>query len=451
MSQWRWNAMQNSTRRGSMSLPIQVQSQLYHFKSRILALVAAHIFSVVMVSQLFGISRKTFYKYRHQAEQGSLASCNCTPRVHGSAKPQRIIDAVLQAKAHSPSFGKQRLANVLYHQGIAISPNTVQRILRKHAPSVQAVPCPPCHWSAFEALAPHVLWAMDICYLYTRKHDGFDRYLITILDDHSRTVIASGLSERQTAAEVVAVLKAAVLTYGVLQRLVCDHGSQFTCSEFRRVCALIQLAVDYAPPQYPQYKGKIERFFRTARSETPRAQGSEMATGLHAGWIAEYNHNRIHSRVTDAAGHAQAPVFRLRWKPSAACPLPPAISVDDVLHVQRPRAGPRTRQVNAARCLRYRKQSYHFPELNKGDVVEVNEGKDQIDFAYLGDVVQSIRKPLRQHTATTRKVHTGGLVKFKQQRMQLDLPKGTHVVVLREGGEYIFYAGGQVVSRMPGQ
>ena len=47
------------------------------------------------------------------------------------------------------------------------------------------------------------MWAMDICYLYTRKHDGFDRYLITILDDHSRTVIASGLSERQTVAEVV--------------------------------------------------------------------------------------------------------------------------------------------------------------------------------------------------------------------------------------------------------
>ena len=42
---------------------------------------------------------------------------------------------------------------------------------------------------------------MDICYLYTSKHDGFDRYLITILDDHSRTVIASGLYARQTVAE----------------------------------------------------------------------------------------------------------------------------------------------------------------------------------------------------------------------------------------------------------
>src|SRR5262244_1711176 len=87
----------------------------------------------------------------------------------------------------------------------------------------------------------------------------------------------------------------------------------------------------------------------------------------------------------------------------------------------------------------------------KGDIIEVNEGKDQIDFAYLGNVVQSIRKPLRQQTATTRKVQTGGLVKFKQQRIQLDLPKGTHVVVLREGRDYLFYLGEQIVFRMTGQ
>ena len=81
----------------------------------------------------------------------------------------------------------------------------------------------------------------------------------------------------------------------------------------------------------------------------------------------------------------------------------------------------------------------------------VNAGKDQIGFAYLGNVVQSIRKPLRHHTATARKVQTGGLVKFKQQRIQLDLPKGTYVVVLREGQDYLFYLGDQVVFRMTGQ
>ena len=83
--------------------------------------------------------------------------------------------------------------------------------------------------------------------------------------------------------------------------------------------------------------------------------------------------------------------------------------------------------------------------------IEVNEVKDQIDFFYLGKLAQSIRKPVRQHTATTRKVQTGGLVKFKQPRIQLDLPKGTHVVVLREGPDYLFYLGEQVVFRMTGQ
>jgi transposase InsO family protein len=434
-----------------MSLPVQVQSRLYHFKTQMLGVVAAHVFSVVMVSRLCGISRNTCYKYYHHTGQGSLASFDCTPHVHGSAKPHPIVDAVLRAKAQYPSFGTQRLANLLYHQGVRISPNTVQRILRKEAPSVPPVPCPRHRWNAFEALAPHVIWARDICSLYTRKQDGCERYLITILDDHSRTVIASRLYERQTVSAVVEVLKAAVLTYGVPRQLVCDHGSQFTCSELRRVCAAIQWTVDYTSLHYPQSKGKSERFFRTARSEMPRAQAPDMATGLHTVWIEEYHHERIHSRVTDAAGHAQAPVVRWRWKPSAARPLPPALSVDDVWHVQRPRTGPRTRQVNAARCISYRKQSDHFPALYKGDVIEVNEGKDHIDFAYLGSLVKRISKPLRQHTATTRQVHTGGLVKFRQQWIQLDRPKGTFVVVLREGRDSMFYAGDQVIFRMTGQ
>jgi hypothetical protein len=38
---------------------MQVQSRLYHFKTQMLGLVAAHVFSVVMVSRLFGISRNT--------------------------------------------------------------------------------------------------------------------------------------------------------------------------------------------------------------------------------------------------------------------------------------------------------------------------------------------------------------------------------------------------------
>jgi hypothetical protein len=49
------------------------------------------------------------------------------------------------------------------------------------------------------------------------------------------------------------------------------------------------------------------------------------------------------------------------------------------------------------------------------------------DGVYLENVVKRIRKPFGQYIATTRTVPTGGLVPFTQQRLQLDLPKGTHV------------------------
>ena len=166
---------------------------------------------------------------------------------------------------------------------------------------------------------------MDICYLYTSGKDGFDRFLISIIDDHSRKIVASGLYTQQTVCEVMEVLKAAVLKHGVPIQLVCDHGSQFTCSEFRRVCAAIGLEVDYAPPYYPQYKGKIERLFRTGREEMPSSDQPEIAATLHSDWIDKYNQVRIHSAVTDKDGHAQPPQYRFDWKPSAARPLPSEI------------------------------------------------------------------------------------------------------------------------------
>jgi hypothetical protein len=175
-----------------MSLPIHVQSQLYHCKSRRLALVAAPVCSVGMVSRLCDISRKTLSHERHQAEPGRLASWDGPPRGHGSATPQRRREAVLQAQAHAPGGGQQRRAPSLAHPGMALSPKTVQRLLRPQALPGPAVPGPPGPWSACAALAPHALWARDSGALATRQPDGWARSLLPILDDPARTGIARG-------------------------------------------------------------------------------------------------------------------------------------------------------------------------------------------------------------------------------------------------------------------
>jgi len=73
------------------------------------------------------------------------------------------------------------------------------------------------------------------------------------------------------------------------------------------------------------------------------------------------------------------------------------------------------------------------------------------DVVDLENVGKRIRKPFCQYRATTRTVHTGGLVPCTPQRLQLDLPKGTPVMVFGEGQDAIVSAGDQMVCRMTGQ
>ena len=67
------------------------------------------------------------------------------------------------------------------------------------------------------------------------------------------------------------------------------------------------------------------------------------------------------------------------------------------------------------------------------------------------NVVKRLRKPCCHSRATTCTGHTGGLVPCTQQRLQLDLPQGTHVMVRGEGQDAIVSAGDRIVGRTTGQ
>jgi len=189
----------------------------------------------------------------------------------------------------------------------------VQSILKAHNKALPKRKRAKRFWRCFEAIGPNALWSVDICHLYTLKKNGFNLYLITILDDHSRYVVGSSVFEQATVIEVVDVLRNAVTKYGVPQTIVCDNGSQFTCTEFRRICQSIGLLIDYAPKNYPRYKGKIERFFRTTREEMKPGENVAQARHFHGCWILHYNHSRIHSSVVDNCQKEHPPLFRVMY------------------------------------------------------------------------------------------------------------------------------------------
>jgi hypothetical protein len=376
-----------------MSRPMPVQSRRYHVHTQLLGLGAAHVCSVVRVSRRFGLSRHTFYQYGHHAEQGPLASVAGTPPVHGSATPPPLVEAVWRAQGPHPRVGKPRRATRLDPHGGRLAPTTGPRRVRQAAPSVPPVPGPRHRWNACAARAPHVIWARARGSRDPRTHAGLARALLSSRAEHARPGIARGWSERQPVSAVVAGRQAAVLPSGVPPPRVCAHGRPCTGRPCRRVGAARPLTVESAPPHDPPDQGQSARFCRPARRARPRAQAPDRATGVPTVGSEAENHDRLPRRVTAAAGPAQAPGLRVRWQPSAARPVPLALSVDDGVPVQPPRPGPWTRPGKAARGRSERKPAAHVPARHTGEVIDVNAGTDHLDVASLGPLVQRRRQP----------------------------------------------------------
>src|SRR5262245_12405510 len=71
----------------------------------------------------------------------------------------------------------------------------------------------------------------------------------------------------------------------------------------------------------PSVPGKDQALFSHCAPRDAPAPTPAIATGLHTVWIEEYNHDRIHRRVTDAAGHGADPSVSLALEAQRGAPL----------------------------------------------------------------------------------------------------------------------------------
>jgi transposase InsO family protein len=76
----------------------------------------------------------------------------------------------------------------------------------------------------FAARRRHQFWSADVRYLKGLKLPG-RFYVISVLDNHSRTILASAVTRTQDLASYLAVLYAAIERYGSPEVLVTDGGA----------------------------------------------------------------------------------------------------------------------------------------------------------------------------------------------------------------------------------
>jgi len=129
--------------------------------------------------------------------------------------------------------------------------------------------------------------------------------LTLLLCRHSRMVLGFSIGfEPPSELSVMRALRHAILSkayvkeqypdihhewpaYGIPHTLICDNGLEFHSHQLKRVCAELNIELQFCPKQQPHYKGAVERFLGTLnRAVCHRIPGTTFSNIAHRG---DYN------------------------------------------------------------------------------------------------------------------------------------------------------------------
>jgi putative transposase len=243
---------------------------------------------------------------------------------HSHAPHQPATKVTLRAMyevkklAENPELGAYRVSAALEQMGIKLSRSTCGRLLsvnrelyhlqmpRKGGRPKAAMP--------FRAERRHQFWSVDIRYLDMHRLENVEMvYCISILENFSRSVLASAISLRQDSEAFFAVFYKAVRAYGVPEVLVSDNGSVFISHATRRVCEQLGIEKKEIKKGKP-YQNYIESMFNVQRRMADwsfeKAHTWEDLLAAHEKWMRDYNFQKhmAHEKRDDGC-HSPASVL----------------------------------------------------------------------------------------------------------------------------------------------
>ncbi len=152
----------------------------------------------------------------------------------------------------------------------------------------------------YEAQLPNDIWQSDVMHGPRVHIDGKNRksYLIAFLDDHSRLITHGYFYTSESTKVFLPALEQALLRRGVPRKLYVDNGSAFRSKHLMHTTASLGIALVHSKPYKPEGRGKIERFFRTVRSQClPGFTGNTLQelNEHFERWVRDEYHDRKHS------------------------------------------------------------------------------------------------------------------------------------------------------------
>ena len=289
-----------------------------------------------------GVAKSTYYRWR----QGRPDSGN-------RKRPWNRITSeeggkVLAVARDFPELSSRQLATwITDNATFAVSESTVYRILRREGlvkrRDVQLVAGKEYHT---KTTRPHQMWATDASYFRVVGWGYY--YLVTVMDDYSRFILAWKLQRDMAADSLIEVIQEAVDTTGMTEvpvedrtRLLSDNGAGYVSRAFRDYLHLVGIRHILVAPFHPQTTGKLERYHQTIKREVnqiPYELPGQLEKAI-ADFVEYYNFRRYHKALGD-------------------------VTPADVLHGRREQILQRRKEVKAQTVLHRREYNQTLRELS---------------------------------------------------------------------------------------
>ena len=259
-----------------------------------------------------GIPRSTYYRWRRRFRRLGRAGLEDRPPLRERNWNQLLNEEREQVRDVAllyPELSSRELAaHLCDHAGFTISKSTVFRILKAAGwiKPRELKTFPASSEYRVKTTAPNEQWQTDATYLLVKNWAWY--YMISVLDDYSRKILAWRLQPTMDAGAFSEVVEQAVEFTGLSRmegerrpRLVSDRGPALISADFGEYLEQRGIGHILASPYHPQTNGKIERYHRSCKErinltvwETPGELNKEIEA-----FVGYYNAERYHQALGD--------------------------------------------------------------------------------------------------------------------------------------------------------
>lgn len=267
-------------------------------------------FTMIELSQKYGVSRKTLYKwitrYENTGSEG-LSERSSAPLSRPRATPLDIVDYILAAKSSHSKWGPRKLVVWLHkHYPEKKWPvaSTAQTILKREGwvkSRHRRHHTPPYTQPFIKSKEPNDIWCADFKGQF-RLGEGRLCYPLTITDSYSRYLLNCQALYRPTYANTRQQYERVFQEYGLPKAIRTDNGVPFasvaTGGLSHLAVWLIKLGIipERIEPGRPEQNGRHERFHRTLKEATVNPPRRTLADQQRAfdRFKSEFNDERPH-------------------------------------------------------------------------------------------------------------------------------------------------------------